>query len=105
MYLRNKSWKPECAGFSKSFLVDGEFLEKGGDWTCHRHVPEHHRRESERGVSPLFVGGGVRGNFEILDGNLGIYLRKMKLLIGLKNFCSSQREIKEIQATVKLPQN
>jgi hypothetical protein len=34
---------------------------------------------------------GVRGgpeNFEILDGrrcNLGIYLRKMKLLIGLKN--------------------
>jgi hypothetical protein len=39
--------------------------------------------ESERGVSPLLVGG-----VEILDGrrcNLGIYLRKMKLLIGLKN--------------------
>jgi hypothetical protein len=36
----------------------------------------------------------------------------MKLLIGLKNsglfrvnFCSSQREIEEIQATVKMPQN
>jgi hypothetical protein len=33
------------------------------------------------------VGGGLE-NFEILDGrrcNLGIYLRKMKVLIGLKN--------------------
>jgi hypothetical protein len=63
--------------------------------------------------------GGFRGspteNFEILDGrrcNLGIYLRKMKLLIGFKNagflrvnFCSSQREIEEIQAAVKMPQN
>jgi hypothetical protein len=36
----------------------------------------------------------------------------MKLLIGLKNagffrvnFCSSQKEIEEIQATVKMPQN
>jgi len=43
-------------------------------------------------VCPLFVGGGYGGlpleNFEILDGrrwNLGIYLRKIKLLIGLKN--------------------
>jgi hypothetical protein len=54
-------------------------------------------------------------NFEILDGRrciLGICLRKMKLLIGLKNafffgvnFCSSQKEIEEIQATVKMPQN
>jgi hypothetical protein len=75
--------------------------------------------ESERVVSPLLVGGGSWGplaeNYEILDGrrcNLGIYLRKMKLLIGLKkcrfllvNFCSCQREIEEIQATVKMPQN
>ena len=54
-------------------------------------------------------------NFEILDGrrcDLGIYLKKMKLLIGLKNagffrvnFCSSQREIEEIQAAVKMPEN
>ena len=37
-----------------------------------------------RGLSPR---GGCE-NFEILDGrrcNLGIYLRKLKLLIGLKN--------------------
>ena len=37
-------------------------------------------------VSP--TGGPPPANFEILDGrrcNLGIYLRKMKLLIGLKN--------------------
>jgi hypothetical protein len=40
---------------------------------------------------PLLVGGrsgGPAENFEILDGrrcNLGIYLKKMKLLIGLKN--------------------
>jgi hypothetical protein len=37
-------------------------------------------------VSP--TGGIPPENFEILDGrrcNLGIYLRKMKLLIGLKN--------------------
>jgi hypothetical protein len=60
--------------------VDGE--------TCQRHVPECRRRE--RGASPR---GGLAGgpeNFEILDGrrcNLGIYLRKMKLLIGLKNAC------------------
>jgi hypothetical protein len=47
------------SGFSKSFKVDGEFLEVGGNWTCHRHVPEHHRRESERVVSPLLIGGGV----------------------------------------------
>jgi hypothetical protein len=50
---------------------------------------------SRRGVVPPlgWRGGGVSGvfppeNFEILDGrrcNLGIYLRKMKLLIGLKN--------------------
>jgi hypothetical protein len=46
--------------------------------------------ESERGVYPLLFGGGSGGpppeNFEILDGrrcNLGIYLGKMKLLIGL----------------------
>jgi hypothetical protein len=46
--------------------------------------------ESERGMIPLLFGGGSGGpppeNFEILDGrrcNLGIYLRKMKLLIGL----------------------
>ena len=65
------------------------------------------------------MGGGFRGpppeNFEILDGrrcNLGIYLRKMKLLIGVRNagfcrvnFCSSRREIEEIQAIVKMPQN
>jgi hypothetical protein len=67
--------------------VDGEFLEVGGDWTCHRHVPEHHRR-----VTPSRWAGGLGGpppeTLEILDGrrcNLGIYLRKMKLLIGLKN--------------------
>jgi hypothetical protein len=43
-------------------------------------------------MSPFLVGGGSGGppteNLEILDGrrcNLGIYLRKMKLLIGLKN--------------------
>ena len=48
--------------------------------------------EYERGVSPLLVGGGSEGpppeNFEILDDrrcNLGIYLRKIKHLIGLKN--------------------
>jgi hypothetical protein len=39
--------------------------------------------------SLLFVGRGSSSiKFEILDGrscNLGIYLRKMKLLIGLKN--------------------
>jgi hypothetical protein len=43
--------------------------------------------KSERGVSPP-LGWWVFENFEILDGrrcNLGIYLRKMKLLIGLKN--------------------
>jgi hypothetical protein len=46
--------------------------------------------ESEGG-SPLLVGGGrvsSPDNFEILDGrrcNLGIYLRKMMLLIGLRN--------------------
>ena len=69
--------------------------------------------KSERVKSPLLVGEGSRcpppENFEILDGrrcNLGIYLRKMKLLIGLKNagffrvnLCSSQREIEEIQAS------
>jgi hypothetical protein len=41
-----------------------------------------------RGFSPSCLGGGGPKNFEILDGrrcNLGIYLRKMKLLIGLKN--------------------
>jgi hypothetical protein len=48
------------------------------------------RGESERVVSPLLIGGGgpPAENFEILDGrrcNLGKYLRKMKLLIGLKN--------------------
>ena len=49
------------------------------------------RGESERVGSPLLVGGrsgGPAENFEILDGrrcNLGIYLKKMKLLIGLKN--------------------
>jgi hypothetical protein len=42
------------------------------------------------GTTPLYVGGGRAPpeNFEILDCrrcNLGIYLRKMKLLIGLKN--------------------
>jgi hypothetical protein len=81
------------SGFSKSFKVDGEFLEVGGNWTCHRHVPEHHRREKGRvregGVPPLdWWGGPPAENFEILDGrrcNLGKYLRKMKLLIGLKN--------------------
>jgi hypothetical protein len=43
-------------------------------------------------MSPLLIGRGSGGlpseNFGILDGrrcNLGIYLRKMKLLIGLKN--------------------
>jgi hypothetical protein len=60
---------------------------------------------SERVDNPLYVGRGSLGpppeNFEILDDrrcNLGIYLRKMKLLIGLKNagffrvnFCSSKR--------------
>ena len=59
-------------------------------------------------------GGPSPENFKILDGrrcNRGIYLRKMKLLIGLKNaafrgnMCSSQREIEEIHAAVKLPQN
>jgi hypothetical protein len=57
-------------------------LEVGGDWTCHRG-------ESERGVYPSRLAGGPPPeNLEILDGwrcNLGIYLRKMKLLIGLKN--------------------
>jgi hypothetical protein len=55
-------------------------LEVAGDWTCHR-------LEFERGVCPLLVGGGPE-SFDILDGrrcNLGIYLRKMKLLIDLKN--------------------
>ena len=96
-------------------------MEVGGDWTCHRHVPEcrqHEGGKSERGC-PCLVwqrsGGPPLKFFEILDGrrcNLGIYLRKMKLLIGLKNagffrvnFCSSQKEIEEIQATVKMPQN
>ena len=60
------------------------------------------------------AGGPPPEHFEILDdrrSNLGIYLRKMKLLIGLKNagflgwICSSQREIEEIQAAVKMPQN
>jgi hypothetical protein len=44
--------------------------------------------------------------------NLNYNLRKMQLLIRLKNaglfrvnLCSSQREIEEIQATVKMPQN
>ena len=41
------------------------------------------------GIPPsLLAGGPPPENFEILDGrrcNLGIYLRKMKLLIGLKN--------------------
>jgi hypothetical protein len=46
------------------------------------------RGEYDRGCPPpsLLVGGPE--NFEILDGrrcNLGIYLRKMKLLIDLKN--------------------
>jgi hypothetical protein len=43
--------------------------------------------ESKWGVSPLLVGPPPE-NFETIDGrrcNLGIYLRKMKLLIGLKN--------------------
>ena len=68
-------------------------------------------------MSPSAVGVSWGGSFEILDGrrcNLRkyIYLREMKLLIGLKkcrffrvNLCSSQREIEEIQATVKMPQN
>ena len=46
------------AGFSKSFKVDGEFLEVGGNWTYHkhvRHVPERRRRGQVRegGVPPL----------------------------------------------------
>ena len=69
-------------------------MEVGGKCTCHRHVPERHGHEKgrvrEAGVPPLGWWGcpGVAENFEILDGwrcNLGIYLRKMKLLIGLKN--------------------
>ena len=66
-------------------------MEVGGDWTC-RCAVGMSGGESKEGVSPLFVGGGSGfpppENFEILDGrrcNLGIYLRKMKLLIGLKN--------------------
>ena len=53
-------------------------MEVGGDWTCQRQVPECRSRER--------LAGGPE-NFEILDGrrcNLGLYLRKMKLLIGLK---------------------
>jgi hypothetical protein len=59
------------------------------------------------------LGGPPPENLEILDGrkcNMGIYLREMKLLIAQKcrffrvNFCFSQREIEEIQATVKMPQ-
>ena len=93
-YIEGIKFYP-CPGFSKSFKVDGEFLEVGGNWTCHRHVrhvPERQGGESERVVSPLLVCGGSGGppveNFEILDGrrcNLGIYLRKLKLLIGLIN--------------------
>ena len=63
-------------------------MEVGGDWTCHRHVPECCRHERGEGNSPpSWLAGGLK-NFEILDGrrcNLGIYLRKIKLSIGLKN--------------------
>ena len=41
-----------------------------------------------QGESSWLVGGTPQENFEILDArrcNLVIYLRKMKLLIGLKN--------------------
>jgi hypothetical protein len=55
-------------------------------------VPERHRRDKGRvreGGVPLLVGGGPGVlPLKILDGrrcNLGIYLRKTKLLIGLKN--------------------
>ena len=47
--------------------------------------------ESEGGGSPSWLAGARVSspeNFEILDGrrcNLGIYLRKMMLLIGLRN--------------------
>ena len=66
-------------------------MEIGGDWTCQKHAPErcrHERGASPRGTSPPSWLAGGPENFEILDGrrcNLGIYLRKMKLLIGLKN--------------------
>jgi hypothetical protein len=86
-------------------------LEVGGDWTCHRG-------ESERGVDPLKVGRGSGGpppeNFEILDGrrcNLGIYLRKIKLLIDLKNagflggICVPLEEKLKKSKLVKMPQN
>ena len=66
-------------------------MEVGGNWTSPSTIGVR-RGESERVGSPLLVGGGSGGppaeNFEILDGrrcNLGTYLRKMKLLIGLKN--------------------
>ena len=66
-----------CPGFSKSFKVDGEFFEVGGRDTDMSRAGDE---------SPLL--GDPPENFEILNGrrcNLGIYLRKMKLLIGLKN--------------------
>jgi hypothetical protein len=64
--------------------------------------------ESERGVSPLLVGG-----VEILDGRRCKYIFEeneafnwsQKCRFFRVNFCSSQREIEEIQAAVKMPQN
>ena len=62
-------------------------MEVDGDWTC--HVLECRRCEqgvSPRGGCPHSWLAGEPGpppeNFEILDDR---YLRKMKLLIGLKN--------------------
>jgi hypothetical protein len=44
--------------------------------------------KQELPVAAMFANKSAAENFEILDGrryNLGIYLRKLKLLIGLKN--------------------
>jgi hypothetical protein len=63
------------------------FLEVGGDWTSPSAVCMSVGVSLGEASPPSWLVGGPE-NFEILDGrrcNLDIYLRKMKLLIGLKN--------------------
>jgi hypothetical protein len=84
----------------------------GSRWRLHRHVPECRRRE--RGFFPLLVGRGS-GKLknsrwqEMQSGHIfeenEAFNWSQKCRFFRVNFCSSQREIEEIQAAVKMPQN
>ena len=79
----------------------------GGDWTCHRHVPERHRREQGvRGYSPWKFRNSRWQEMQsghIFEENEA-FNWSQKCRFFRVNFCSSQREIEEIQAAVKIQQ-